>query len=126
MKMGTTKNNSEDFGENLLSAEKSIKENTFFQKVSSFIESMQPLISQNILILANHVDVIIKSRERDDNRIQRLLESVLDYAGMCDDGLILFKRLCRYYYGINPQATAEYISIYHDLYDSEKEGGHHR
>jgi len=124
--MGITKNNSEDFGENLLIAEKSIKENTFFQKVSSMIESMQPLISQNILILANHVDVIIKSRERDDNCIQRLLDSVLDYAGMCDDGLILFKRLCRYYYSINPQATAEYISIYHDLYDSEKEGDHHR
>lgn len=51
MKMGITKNSSEDFGENLLIAEKSIKENAFFQKVSSMIESMQPLISQNILIL---------------------------------------------------------------------------
>ncbi|NJD03996.1 MAG: hypothetical protein FIA99_15675 [Ruminiclostridium sp.] len=93
-------------------------ENVLFQEVSDMIESMQPLISQNILILANHVDVIINSHERDDNRIQRLLDSVLDYAGMCDEGFILFKRLCRYYYGINPQVTAEYISIYRDLYDS--------
>jgi hypothetical protein len=126
LKVGITKNNSEDFGESLLIAEKSIKENTFFKEVSNMIESIQPLISQNILILDNHVDLIIKSRERDDNRIQRLLDSVLDYAGMCDDELILFKRLCRYYYGINPQVTAEYISIYQDLYDSEKEGDHHR
>jgi hypothetical protein len=125
LKLGITQNISEYFGENLLIAEKLIKENTFFQKVSSMIEAIQPLISQNMLVLANHVDLIIKSRERDDNRIQRLFDSVLDYTGMCDDGLILFKRLCRYYYDINHQVTAEYVRIYHDLYDSEEEGDHH-
>ena len=121
-----TKSNSEDSGENLLIAEKSKHENVLFQEVGDMIKSIQPLISQNISPLTNQVDVIIKSRERDDNRIQRLLDSVLDYAGMCDEGLILFKRLCRYYYVINPQVTAEYISIYHDLYDSEEEGEGHR
>jgi len=84
------------------------------------IESIQPLIRQNLSLLTNQVDVLIKDRERDDDRIQRLLDSLLDYAGMCDEGLILFKRLCRYYYGINPQVTAEYISIYHDLYGSDE------
>lgn len=100
-------------------------ENVLFQEVSNMIESIQPLINQNLSLLTNQVDIIIKSRERDDNRIQRLLDSVLDYTGMCDDGLILFKRLCRYYYDINPQVTAEYIRIYHDLYDSEEEGDCH-
>jgi len=42
-----------------------------------------------------------------------------------DEGLVLFKRLCRYYYAINPQVTVEYIGIYRDLYDSEEEGDHH-
>lgn len=95
-------------------------ENDVFQYVSSMIESMQPLIRQSLLMLTNQVDVLIKGRESDDDRIQRLLDSLLDYAGMCDEGLVLFKRLCRYYYGINPQVTAEYVSIYHDLYGSEE------
>lgn len=95
-------------------------EKDLFQEVSSMIESMQPVIRQSLLMLTNQVDVLIKGRVSDDDRIQRLLDSLLDYAGMCDEGLVLFKRLCRYYYGINPQITAEYISIYRDLYDSEE------
>lgn len=86
------------------------------------IESIQPLIRQNLSLLTNQVDILIKGRERDDNRIQRLLDSLLDYASICDEGLVLFKRLCRYYYGINPQVTAEYISICHDLYSSKENG----
>ena len=97
-------------------------ENFLFQEVSSMIESIQPLIRQNLSLLTNQVDVLIKGRERDDDRIQRLMDSLLDYAGMCDEGIVLFKRLCRYNYGINPQVTAEYISIYHDLYGSEENG----
>ena len=92
------------------------------KKISGMIESIQPLIRQNLPLLTNQVDAIIKNREKDDDRIQRLLDSVLDYAGICDEGLILFKRLCRYYYDINPQVTSEYISIYRDLYDSKEEG----
>lgn len=86
------------------------------------IESIQPQIRQNLSLLTNQVDVLIKGQERDDNRIQRLLDSLLDYAGMCDEGLVLFKHLCRYYYGINPQVTFEYVSIYCDLYGSEENG----
>lgn len=100
-------------------------ENTLFQEVSKMIESIQPLINQNLAFLTNQVDAIIKSNERDDNRIQLLFDSLLEYAGMCDEGLVLFKWLCRYYYDINPQVTAEYIGVYRDLYDSEEEGDYH-
>ena len=105
-----------------MSKDSSKNENDLFQEVSGMIESIQPLVRQNLSLLNNQVNVLIKGRERDNNRIQRLLDSLLDYAGMCDEGLVLFKRLCRYYYGINPQITAEYISIYHDLYGSEENG----
>lgn len=103
-----------------MSKDSSKNGNSLFQEVSNMIESIQPLIRQNLSLLTNQVDVIITRRERDDDRIQRLLDSLLDYAGMGDEGLILFKRLCRYYYDINPQATTEYVNIYHDLYSSEE------
>lgn len=104
-----------------MSKDSSKNENDLFQEVSSMIKFIQPLIRQNLSLLTNQVDDLVKGREKDDNRIQRLLDSLFDYAGMCDEGLVLFKRLCRYYYGINPQVTVEYISIYRDLYGSEEE-----
>lgn len=103
-----------------MSKDSSKNERFLIQEVSSMIESIQPQIRQNLSLLTNQVDVLIKGRERDDDRIQRLLDSLLDYAGMCDEGLVLFKRLCRYYYDINPQVTADYIGIYRDLYGSEE------
>ena len=105
-----------------MSKDSSKNENDLFQEVSSMIESIQPLVRQNLSLLTNQVGVLIKGRERDDDRIQRLLDSLLDYAGMCDEGIVLFKRLCRYYYDINPQVNADYIGIYRDLYGSEENG----
>jgi len=107
-----------------VSKDLSKRENSLFHEVSNMIEFMEPLIERNLLLLTNQVDVIIKSPERDEDIIQRLLDSVLDYAGMYNEGLVLFKRLCRYYYAINPQVTVEYISIYRDLYDSVEEGAY--
>jgi len=31
------------------------------------------------------------------------------------------KKLCRYYFHINPTATVEYINAYRELWDSDKE-----
>ena len=40
----------------------------------------------------------------------------------CDpDMLIVFKRLCRYYFTIEPQATAEYIQAYREMWDTPDE-----
>lgn len=103
-----------------MNKDSSKNERFLIQDVSSMIEFIQPQIRQNLSLLTNQVDVLIKGRERDDDRIQRVLDSLLDYAGMCDEGLVLFKRLCRYYYDINPQVTTDYIGIYRDLYGSEE------
>jgi hypothetical protein len=42
--------------------------------------------------------------------------------GFADDKKILasFRKLCRYYYDINPQATAEYIQSYKEMYDADE------
>jgi hypothetical protein len=34
---------------------------------------------------------------------------------------MLYKKLCRYYYNIDPQATVEYVNAYRDMWDSEIE-----
>jgi hypothetical protein len=34
--------------------------------------------------------------------------------------LALYRKLCRYYFHINPQATAEYIKYYKEMYDEDE------
>jgi hypothetical protein len=64
------------------------------------------------------VEALIKCNIQDDNTIQALLDGLLDFCGE-EQILLLFKKLCQYYWAINPQATAEYIHFYREIFDAE-------
>ncbi len=64
------------------------------------------------------VEALIKSNIQDDNTIQALLDGLLDFCGE-EQILLLFKKLCQYYWAINPQTTAEYIHFYREIFDAE-------
>lgn len=66
------------------------------------------------------VQDIIRSRCRDQQQIERLLDRLLDCACI-PEGLVLYKSLCRYYFTLNPAATASYVYAYRDMWDSEEE-----
>ena len=34
-------------------------------------------------------------------------------------GLALYKKLCRYYYTLNPAATADYVNYYREIWDTD-------
>jgi hypothetical protein len=93
----------------------------FLEDIGEMIERIQAITQETTAQIKPKVLYIIRNNINDNNQIERLLDSLLDCAGMCDEGLYLFKRLCRYYYPINPQATAEYVYAYRDLYDSDNE-----
>ena len=66
------------------------------------------------------VDDIIQSGERDTARIDHQLDHMLGFC--CDpDMLVPFKRLCRYYFTIDPVATAEHIDAYRVMWDTPEE-----
>ena len=67
--------------------------------------------------LANaEVDAIIQSGEQGTQRIEHQLDHMLGLC--CDpDMLVVFKRLCRYYDGIDPVATAGYVQAYREMWD---------
>lgn len=71
--------------------------------------------------LANaEVDAIIQSGERDTQRIEHQLDDMLSLC--CDpDMLVVFKRLCRYYFDIDPVATAGYVNAYREMWDMPDE-----
>jgi hypothetical protein len=90
-----------------------------------FIENIKPLVEQIALIhhkayyeYKPQVEKLIASNIKDDHTIQRLLDFLLDHA--CNDEvLILYKKLCRYYWDINPQATVNYINYYREMWDNK-------
>ena len=65
------------------------------------------------------VNKIIFSETQDQMLIEHALDGLLDFC-YDDNILILYKKLCRYYYYINPSATVFYVNAYREMWDSDK------
>lgn len=83
-----------------------------------WIERSNALARQAVELYQPEVEQLISSQTTDEHQIQRTLDYLLDF---CFDAqmLLLFKKLCRYYWDINPQATADYINSYREMWDEE-------
>lgn len=80
-------------------------------------QQLTALFRQAIDAANVEVDDLIRRGERDSARIDRQLDHMLDFC--CDpDMLAVFKRLCRYYFAIDPVATAEHINAYREVWDT--------
>jgi hypothetical protein len=77
---------------------------------------MVALFRQAVPLANAEVDAIIQSGEQDTQRIEHQLDHML---GLCwdPDMLVVFKRLCRYYYCIDAVATAGYVNAYREMWD---------
>ena len=81
---------------------------------------MVALFRQAVPLAKAAVDAIIQSEEQDTQRIEHQLDHMLGLC--CDpDMLVVFKRLCRYYYGIDPVAATGYVQAYREMWDMADE-----
>lgn len=95
------------------------------ENTKKFLESIKQLMEEIALIhhkiyyeYKPEVENMIASKMTDDAAIQQLLDILLDHA--CNaEVLILYKKLCRHYFDINPHATVEYINYYREMWDNE-------
>ncbi|MDP2862301.1 MAG: hypothetical protein Q8N95_05865 [Desulfobacterales bacterium] len=87
-----------------------------------FALERQHFARQAEMLYAPEVDTVVRERSKDSKRIERLLDSIL---GFCFDSdmLLLYKKLCRYYFQIDPQATAFYVYAYRDMWDDQDKEG---
>lgn len=90
------------------------------ENVSVLAGQMQDLAHQAHTGYAAEVEALIAARSRDTQQIEHLLDGILDF-GFDDTMTQLFKRLCRYYYTLDPAATASYVHSYREMWDSEGE-----
>jgi hypothetical protein len=64
------------------------------------------------------VENILRTDCRDPQRIEHLLDGMLDFG--FDAAMVgLYKKLCRFYFEINPEATVSYVYAYRDMWDDE-------
>jgi len=82
---------------------------------------VQALRKQAIEALAPVVQELVRSDSRDVQRIEHTLDQLLDLACL-PEGLALFKTLCRHYRTLVPQATADYVHAYREMWDDEAQG----
>jgi len=67
---------------------------------------------------APEVEDILRNQCRDPRRIEHMLDGMLDFG--FDAAMVrLYKKLCRYYFEIDPMATASYVYAYRDMWDEE-------
>jgi len=60
-----------------------------------------------------------KRRFCSSDSIFATLDRLLDFC-FFEPMVQLFRRLCRYYYDIDPNATASYVYTYREMWDSEE------
>ncbi|SPD73301.1 hypothetical protein PITCH_A180003 [uncultured Desulfobacterium sp.] len=90
------------------------------KRVGELARYGQKLAHQAVGQYSVELDAILKTRSRDPRRIERCLDGMLDFC-FDDRMLVLYKKLCRYYFDIDPEATVFYVNSYREMWD-EQEG----
>ena len=88
------------------------------EEIKDLIVVQQNLVRQALSEYSVLVENIIISKTTDQNSIEHTLDGILDFC-FDADMLLLFKKLCRYYFTIDPHATALYVNHYREMWDSE-------
>ena len=102
------------------SIEEPILNEDFVKEIGEMFMQIQSLLRQGLAFIEPEVNYVINNQITDKRKIDRLLSDLLDYTQI-DEGLDVFKRLCRYSYKLYPRLTIDYVYIYRDLYDPEYE-----
>ena len=81
-------------------------------------QQLKPLSNQAIPLYTQRVEDIINNQIIDHNHIELTFDGMLDFC-YDDEILLLYKKLARYYFTVNPQGTADYINYYRERNEDE-------
>jgi hypothetical protein len=97
------------------------KDDSLLVKVGELAKQIQAITRRALNEYAPIVDAILRAESMDIVYIEHTLDGLLDFC-FDPDAFVLFKKLCRYYYAIDPEAASEYVQIYRDMWDQSEEG----
>ena len=89
------------------------------EKTLELFRELAVLQEQKYRLAENEINFIIKNNIKDDNRIERAIDEILEFLDD-EEALLLFRKICSYYIKLNPQDTLHYINYYIEEYDPQK------
>lgn len=92
----------------------------FFNGIVDLAKSIQQLANDACVIYEPQVNVIIQNQSKDMKHIEWLLSSMLDLC-LNNNMLLLFKKLRRYVYDIDPRIAYYYVNAYREMWGEETE-----
>ena len=96
------------------------QKNELVQGIGELVTRVQQLARKAKQQYELEVEYVLKAQCRDSGRIEQLLDGMLDFC--FDDAMLcLYKKLCRYYFTIDPEATVSYVYAYREMWDEEEE-----
>ena len=88
------------------------------ERIAELARRSQELAREAVCLYSTEVAAILKAQSRDPRRIERCLDGMLDFC-FDDKMLVLYKKLCRYYINLDPEATASYVHFYREMWGDE-------
>lgn len=85
-------------------------------EIFSWVESVKDLSKQAVNEYTVLVEQVISEKFIDTQYIEQVLDGLLNF-GFDQDILTLYKKLCRYYFEMNPSVTIEYVNAYREMWD---------
>ena len=87
---------------------------------NAIVTLQREAVKQTLIYWKPEAEKIINTKSKDINNIEHTLDALCE-AAFDDEVLNIFKKLCRYYYDIDPQATAQQIQFYREMWDNNEE-----
>ena len=88
----------------------------FFKSIGKLVKYLGEVTAREVVVYEPIVNGLINARSKDRKKIERTLTGLLDFCGNSAI-LQLYKKLCRYYYYLDPKATAQYVLFYLERWD---------
>ena len=90
------------------------------EEIRKQAEMLVALQAEGVAAYTPVVSDLINSLCRDAPALERALDGLLDFAGTAD-GVALYRRLCRYIWGFNPELAAWAVNAYRERWDPDEE-----
>ena len=89
-----------------------------FELAGQINELQQEAVRQTLSVYEAEVEQIVLNKITDRQRIENALDQLLEVA-FDENVLVTYKKLCRHYYFINPEAAVFYVQSYREVWDEE-------
>jgi hypothetical protein len=99
-----------------MKSETKSRKDDLVKQIGALAKGAQKLARVAVQQYSAEVEAILREQSRDSRRIERCLDGMLDFC-FDDEILVLFKKLCRHYFEIDPEATVSYVQVYREMWD---------